>query len=178
MILPEGQNGISPKPSLPGWTTPTLSASHYMRCIPSLSPPSWPSTRPALTGPYFSYAGKNQSWTQYSRSSLLKAKQRGRFLSLNCCPLCFGCSPGNTWLSGLGVRMDGSCPAFHPQEPLVQLCRPDLTVFFSHSVLISGIAVTQLQNLGLGLAELHENCPHQAYPDAFWLASFLSYICS
>lgn len=42
----------------------------------------------------------------------------GQSPPLTCWMKLFWCSPEWSWLSGLQVHIDGSCPTFHPPEPL------------------------------------------------------------
>ncbi|KAK4806804.1 hypothetical protein QYF61_005600 [Mycteria americana] len=66
-------------------------------------------------------------------------------------------SPRHDWLSGLQVHIASSCSIFHPPVyPQVLLCRAALNPFISQSVLIVMVALTQVQDLALGLVELHE----------------------
>jgi len=59
----------------------------------------------------------------------------------------------------VGRDIKDPCPAHThllvPADAQVLLCRAPLSEFYSHSVHISGIAVTLVQHLALGLAEPH-----------------------
>ncbi|KAK4828888.1 hypothetical protein QYF61_001446 [Mycteria americana] len=67
-----------------------------------------------------------------------------------------GESPGYGWLCGLRAHIAGSCPIFHPPvspSPSLQGCSQCIHPL--QPILILGIAPTQVQDLALGLVELH-----------------------
>lgn len=51
-----------------------------------------------------------------------------------CCPCCFGCSPGQVWLSGLGVHISSLSPSSTPKS-----FSPGLLFIISQPVLIPGL---------------------------------------
>ncbi|KAK4826170.1 hypothetical protein QYF61_006032 [Mycteria americana] len=69
--------------------------------------------------------------------------------------------PGYSWLSGLQalawtLDVASSCPVFIHHYHQVLFRRAALNPFILQSVLILGIALTQVQDLALGLVELHD----------------------
>lgn len=75
---------------------------------------------------------------------------------LPCWPCCSGCSPGYVWLSGMWAHIAVSCSAFHPAVPSALLSRFALNAFIPQHALTPGAALTQVQELPLGLVKLHE----------------------
>jgi len=70
-------------------------------------------------------------------------------------PLCW-CSPGYCWPSRLQEHPAGSHPDFHSPGPPSPSQRAALNEFFSRSVCMPGIALTQVQHPALCLVEPHE----------------------
>lgn len=54
------------------------------------------------------------------------------------------------------MQIVSSCPVFHPCEPPVLLIRATVNEFLSQSVLVSGISLTQMQDIALLLVQLYE----------------------
>lgn len=70
------------------------------------------------------------------------------------------CSPGCNWLSGLWAQAAGSCPTFHLPVAPILLNWSTLNLSIPHSVLL--LISTQVQDLALGLGELHVHGVHVA----------------
>ena len=73
-----------------------------------------------------------------------------------CWPRCFWCSPGYGWPSGLQPHIAGSRDLLINQHSQVLLGKAALNPFIPLPVLISGVALTQVQDLSLDLVEPHE----------------------
>jgi len=87
-------------------------------------------------------------WTSWRQS------RKGQSPPSSCWSPLFWCNPGYCWLSWLQKHSSGSCPAFHPPEtPQVFLYRAALSEFFSQSVQITEIALTQVQHPALDLVK-------------------------
>jgi len=76
--------------------------------------------------------------------------------SSTCWPCFFLCSPGYDWLSELQEDFASSCIFFFQQYPQVFLHRAALNPLIPEPVSILVISSAQVQDLALGLVELHE----------------------
>ena len=75
------------------------------------------SSGPTSTAPGLSCAEGSRAGRRTPGGGLSRAGQRGRIPSLPLCPRCWGCSPGDSWPSGLRAHIAGSRWDSHPPEP-------------------------------------------------------------
>ncbi|NXB92630.1 TNPO1 protein, partial [Vidua chalybeata] len=70
---------------------------------------------------------------------------------LTCCPHCFGCSPGHSWLLGCEYRLLAHVELLVNYCSQVLLGRAALNAFSAQPVLVLGVALTRCRTLHLAL---------------------------
>lgn len=101
---------------------------------------------------YFSCLGPRLGCSTADETSWARSKEEQSPLP-PCWPSVFRCSQEYSWLSGLQAYTAGSCPDFHlPGSPC---CSPQACSQFFLWACATGLGLTQVQHLALGIVEPH-----------------------